>query len=717
MPHLRRATPALALALTLACGSDGEAPTPPAQAPGDAPPAEAEVSRARLVRDADRRVPSETIDRGLAHPDPEIRRTAVLALARLHSLEAVPRLRRSLRDTDPRVRRAASLGLAALEERAPRAAVEALAGALAAERDPETRSALIRDLGRLRTDRALAAVVPALDAERPEERAAACYGVAERGLADRSVPPEVRSRLAALLGPSEPAEVRLACAYALSRLPVATDPERARGVVVALGVAAGDEDPEVRAYAHRALGRHAGADLETLVHGTRDDDWRVAVHAFRALGRQAAGREGGAARLAAALREAHARAVAEGDVAAGPKLHVLLAGLAAAAPLARATPVYDLASSLHGALGAVPEGTPPTRDRGLAHCAAAELTDRGRGWPSRVEDCGLEQVLPWERRVLEARILGDLDGAVDQRLARLRRLLEAERPAVREAAVAAAAKIPHADATALVLEALHADDPGVRAASADALRAIARRRPEAGMVPPPLPVDDAVAALRAMREATPDDALETLVTWIGAVDAVDARSFEEPLRELARHPSQAVRLAARDLLARWGVALPDDPVPAPPNPIALADVPEPDARPRVRLETDRGPIVIALRPDAAPTTVARFLGLVADGFYDGLTFHRVVPAFVVQGGDPRGDGYGGPGWWQRCEDNRLPYRRGTVGMALAGRDTGGSQLFVTYGAQPHLEGRYTAFGRVVEGLEHLEALQAGDRIRRAIVSE
>jgi cyclophilin family peptidyl-prolyl cis-trans isomerase len=133
---------------------------------------------------------------------------------------------------------------------------------------------------------------------------------------------------------------------------------------------------------------------------------------------------------------------------------------------------------------------------------------------------------------------------------------------------------------------------------------------------------------------------------------------------------------------------------------------------RVEVEAESGRFVIELRPDWAPTTVARFLGLVDDGFYDGLTFHRVVPAFVVQGGDPRGDGYGGPGWSQRCEDNRVPYERGTVGMALAGRDTGGSQFFITLAPQPHLDGRYTAFGRVVEGMEVVERVLRGEVMRR-----
>ncbi|MBN8617151.1 MAG: peptidylprolyl isomerase [Deltaproteobacteria bacterium] len=145
-----------------------------------------------------------------------------------------------------------------------------------------------------------------------------------------------------------------------------------------------------------------------------------------------------------------------------------------------------------------------------------------------------------------------------------------------------------------------------------------------------------------------------------------------------------------------------------PEPVTpAADTPH-----RATLHTERGEIVIELLVDASPTTTQRFTQLVGEGFFDGLTFHRVVAGFVAQGGDPRGDGYGGPPWWQRCEDSPLGYHAGTVGMALAGRDTGGSQFFITTGAQHHLDGRYTVFGRVVDGLEHVEALQVGDPILR-----
>ena len=108
--------------------------------------------------------------------------------------------------------------------------------------------------------------------------------------------------------------------------------------------------------------------------------------------------------------------------------------------------------------------------------------------------------------------------------------------------------------------------------------------------------------------------------------------------------------------------------------------------------------------------------LAARSYYDGLTFHRVVPDFVAQGGDPRGDGWGGPGFTLRCELSPRRYLRGTVGMALAGKDTGGSQFFITHSMQPHLDGKYTIIGEVVAGMEVVDTLLPGDRILRATLS-
>ena len=110
-------------------------------------------------------------------------------------------------------------------------------------------------------------------------------------------------------------------------------------------------------------------------------------------------------------------------------------------------------------------------------------------------------------------------------------------------------------------------------------------------------------------------------------------------------------------------------------------------------------------------TVANFVNLAERGYYDGVVFHRVVPNFVIQDGDPRGDGWGGPGFSLRDEVSSRTYSRGTVGLALAGRDTGGSQFFVTVSPQPHLEGTYPVLGQVESGMDVVDRMTQGDRVR------
>ena len=118
----------------------------------------------------------------------------------------------------------------------------------------------------------------------------------------------------------------------------------------------------------------------------------------------------------------------------------------------------------------------------------------------------------------------------------------------------------------------------------------------------------------------------------------------------------------------------------------------------------------------APLTVENFLTLARKGYFNGLSFHRVVPNFVVQDGDPRGDGEGTPGYTIRDEMNQRPYLRGVVGMALdPWRDTGGSQYFITHSPQPQLDARYTVFGRVIAGMDVVDKLQQWDVIRQVRV--
>jgi cyclophilin family peptidyl-prolyl cis-trans isomerase len=134
--------------------------------------------------------------------------------------------------------------------------------------------------------------------------------------------------------------------------------------------------------------------------------------------------------------------------------------------------------------------------------------------------------------------------------------------------------------------------------------------------------------------------------------------------------------------------------------------------PELVIETDRGSFTIEMFAADAPVTTRAFMYLVDRRFFDGGTWHRVVPGFVIQDGDPRGDGEGGPGYALRDEINRQRYGAGVVGMALSGPDTGGSQFFITLDPQPHLDGTYSVIGRVLSGMDVVSQVAQGDRIRR-----
>lgn len=142
---------------------------------------------------------------------------------------------------------------------------------------------------------------------------------------------------------------------------------------------------------------------------------------------------------------------------------------------------------------------------------------------------------------------------------------------------------------------------------------------------------------------------------------------------------------------------------------------------KAEIVTDKGTMKVEFYDKDAPNTVANFIKLSKEGFYDGLTFHRVIPDFVIQGGCPHGTGSGGPGYKIDCEltgENQY-HDRGVLSMAHAGRNTGGSQFFVCHSRQnvAHLDRNHTCFGKVVDGLDVIDAIQAGDKIQKITVTE
>ena len=139
----------------------------------------------------------------------------------------------------------------------------------------------------------------------------------------------------------------------------------------------------------------------------------------------------------------------------------------------------------------------------------------------------------------------------------------------------------------------------------------------------------------------------------------------------------------------------------------------------VTMETDKGSIEIALSAEHAPNTVNNFVFLAREGYYDGLTFHRVIRNFMVQGGDPTGSGSGGPGYKfaDECKGNPLKHDAKVISMANAGPNTNGSQFFITHAPQPHLNGKHTVFGKVTKGEDIVDAIAQGDRMITVTVSE
>jgi peptidyl-prolyl cis-trans isomerase B (cyclophilin B) len=140
---------------------------------------------------------------------------------------------------------------------------------------------------------------------------------------------------------------------------------------------------------------------------------------------------------------------------------------------------------------------------------------------------------------------------------------------------------------------------------------------------------------------------------------------------------------------------------------------------KATLDTTQGDIVLELYPNYAPKTVNNFVFLARQGFYDGVTFHRVISDFMIQGGDPTGTGRGGPGY--KFEDetrgNPLKHTTGVISMANAGPNTNGSQFFITHSPQPHLDGKHTVFGKVTEGQDVVDAIKQGDQINAITIEE
>lgn len=289
--------------------------------------------------------------------------------------------------------------------------------------------------------------------------------------------------------------------------------------------------------------------------------------------------------------------------------------------------------------------------------------------------------------------LAKLRGAAES--ARLERSRKDPHWWIRSRAYEASAFLP--DAAAILSAGV--SDPDARVA-AQALESLAASTAPAA----------AVAVEKVLRD--PEAPLELIGTAVDAALERKSPDLVPALRSAWERPglTAEVRDSLRKALKASGVTVASGPALDPPK-----TFPPLASSPTLVLETEKGTVELLLDAEAAPNTAAAVADAARRGVYDGTVWHRVVTAFVVQGGDPRGSGWGDDGFRLADEANPLPFLRGTLGMPKAGPDTGGCQLFVSLVPTPHLDGRYTAFGRVTAGMDVLDALQPGDKILKALL--
>lgn len=677
-------------AAVLAAGCAGSHPPPTVTSPSAAatpsPTATPVVvptgmeAQAALLELEDRRSFDEPLLRALAGAaEPSTRARAGFALGRIGDARGEEILRPLLRDPASEVRSAAAFAASLV----PSGSLSPNLVPLLADPEPAVATAAAKAIGFLARPEGEDALVAATanPVTAPEVRAAAL-----RSLWRFSNP---ASEAAALrwVSDADP-RIRYAAAFALARKPQEGS-QPARNALTAL---LSDAVPDIAAIAARGLGLLGRPESVEPLGRILSVPGRtpVLIQALAALDPILARNPTSTLADPVRARVLELSSDANANVAVSA---LVLAGRFAASDRDAARRLWSIAlsgegrrrqvamESLVAALGAGAEA---------ALTSAAASNDRFLRAAAAEAAGGLSSsdARPWRER-----FAADRDVAV--RLANLGTLRDAV--AVRES-------------RPLVNSALTDPDPGVRGAALEALGLLA---------------DPALVPLYAesLMKATADTSPDVALAVIGACEKIHADAAAAALvEEIAAHgKTLPARIARRALVVTF-----DRPASSLPSPeystgktradyaalLASARTPW-----RARVETSAGSFTIRFAGDWAPMTVMNFVSLARRGYFDGVTIHRVVPNFVLQDGDPTGTGNGGPGYEIRDELNPLEYVRGTVGMALAGPDTGGSQWFVTLSPQPHLNGIYTVFGQVVDGQAAVERIGQGERILHITITE
>ena len=616
----------------------------------------------------------------LTDAEARIRRRAALAVGRVGLAEGAPSLQPLLSDADPDVRQTAAFALGLL---ADKSSVSMLTTALQ-DADPRVRGRAAEALG-LIGDAASAAAVGQMVSGYVKAGAIASMAPDAEQWGTSPEADAVRLGLFALVRQKGYEALATAItdgsgqvsgwwpvAFALQRI---NDPR----AVPALRQLAQTPGRYTRSFAARGLGGYKDAAsiplLRTMLDQAKGDVF-VSVSVVRALA-QIGGPEGVEPILALLTAE---------NVDPNVRLEALTA-----LGTMRSREALPYAQEL------LTDDWPTMRAAAVRATAAIDHD----GFPLLLS--GLEPDPHWIVRGAIADVLGTMPP--DIAIARLRPMLDDQDKRVVPSVIGSLTRLKAPGLEELLLAQLKTPDVGVRSAAA---RALGQLRPPSG-----------AAALRdlftqSQGDTAMQDAREAALDALARYGPQEAM---ETVRAAMADGDWAMRLHAATLMKGFDPSA--DTVnairPAPGTPIVPYSSPEliaPTVSPHAFIETAKGTIEFEFNVLDAPQTSQNFIALARKGYFNGLQIHRVVPNFVVQDGDPRGDGSGGPGYTIRDELNDRPFIRGTVGMALSGPDTGGSQFFIMHSPAPHLDAKYTVFGHVVNGMDVVDRIQQLDVIQR-----
>ena len=603
--------------------------------------------------------------RYLSSDNPLIRARGVQAIGRIQDAQDVPRLIPLLKDPDPSVVRAAvfALGQIGSEDASP-ALVD-----LNKKASPELQPLVCEALGKIGGNEAVTELMETLHAFQGSVRAAAAISLSKV---------EDPSAINALLVSIHDSDTQVAwrAIYSLEK----ARSDRVRDAVIPF---LQSEDPEVKAYAARTLGKQKAEDAAGPI-GTNvaDPDIRVTINSINAL--------------AAILEDSDNKSVVNHRAAkteSAESHHVRKASVIAIGSIGHKDGKDYLAQTILDSYPGI---------RGESYLALAKILGKN----SLVFiNSGLQDSDPLVR-VAATEAIG-LAGE-KKRIPQLVSIAQDnDDPRIRAAAVRALANFDRDDTRAELIARLSDEDWVVATVSVAALGEVGNDESMPALIERFSARDDRLdndLRIEVMRVMTQKKVEEGLAIARVALDDSDVR-----LRRAAVEYYEAMAIPTPEIKPDrffWERDFDSS---------RKAELSLPLGTRHAVIRTERGDIEIELFGDDATQTVATFMRLVESGFYDGLNFHRVVPNFVIQGGCPRGDGWGDPGFNIRSEFNQYRYERGMVGIAHAGKDTGGCQFFITHSAQPHLNGRYTIFGKVTNGMNVVDEIAQGDRFNIVIV--